>query len=463
MLHSGINADNSIFVLLSFEGPDPYSSAGGLGVRVTNLSRTLADEGWLTHLFFIGDPRGKGEEVTASGRLLLHRWCQWISEYYPNGVYQGEYEKINDFNSSIPPFVSDRIIRPAIAQDKLVIVMSEEWHTAEAVCRLSDQLRSEGLRDRVVMLWNANNTFGFDQINWPRLSTSATITTISRYMKHIMWQRGVNPLVIPNGIPKALFGISNENASVYLREKLNADRVATKIARWDPDKRWNTAVEAIAALKESGKRTTLLARGGIEPHGEEVISKAHSLGLSVKDVWPKGNNLSDYIEAVGGGEPADILNIRFPCPPEFLQTMYHVSDAVLANSGHEPFGLVGLETMAAGGIAFTGGTGEDYALHLYNAIVLETADPKEIEAYFAYLDSHPDVKEKIREAGQETALQFVWERIVERLRGRLENEARIQGILDGTGRTNPVEATDCVPAVGGQAILACSGGNPWEK
>ena len=50
---------------------------------------------------------------------------------------------------------------------------------------------------------------------------------------------------------------------------------------------------------------------------------------------------------------------------------------------------VGLEAMAAGGIVFTGGTGEDYAIPLHNAIVLETSDPKEIEACIMYLEEHP--------------------------------------------------------------------------
>jgi hypothetical protein len=51
MAHNEINSNNSVFVLLSFEGPDEYSRAGGLGVRVTNLSACLADKGY-THLFF---------------------------------------------------------------------------------------------------------------------------------------------------------------------------------------------------------------------------------------------------------------------------------------------------------------------------------------------------------------------------------------------------------------------------
>jgi hypothetical protein len=50
--------------------------------------------------------------------------------------------------------------------------------------------------------------------------------------------------------------------------------------------------------------------------------------------------------------------------------LFSGSAAVLANSGREPFGLVGLETMAAGGVACTGSTGEDYVVPGQNALVL---------------------------------------------------------------------------------------------
>ena len=206
MKPSAIRPDNTEFVVLSFEGPDRYSLAGGLGVRVSHLSQTLAAAGFQTHLFFVGDPRQPGEESRDGGRLMLHRWCQWISEYYPAGVYQGEDEKLCDFNESLPWFVCDRIVRPAVRQDKLVVVLGEEWHTAETMCRISDLLHSHGLRDRAVMFWNANNTMSFHRIDWGRLAFTTRITTVSRYMKHIMWRLGINPLVIPNGIPGSLLG-----------------------------------------------------------------------------------------------------------------------------------------------------------------------------------------------------------------------------------------------------------------
>ena len=428
MRQTNINRDNTVFILVSFEGPDIYSQAGGLGVRVTNLAHTLAEQGFPTHLFFIGDPHKAGEEKSGDC-LTLHRWCQWISKYHPQGVYQGENEKQYDFNRSLPGYVIDNIIKPAVAQDKLAVILGEEWQTAEVMCRFNDLLRQNRLRNRVVMFWNANNTFSFNRINWSRLSATTTITTVSRYMKYVMGRIGLNPLVIPNGIPRHLLTRVNPDATVRLQQMLNADIILNKVARWDPDKRWHTAIAATSRLRARGLRTVLLARGGIEPHGNEVLKNARSLGLTVKDINCDGNTIEDYLHAFAGNGYADVLNIRFHCPQEFLRIIYQASDAVLANSRHEPFGLVGLETMAAGGIAFTGGTGEDYAIPGHNSIVLDTSDPKEIENNVIHLMTHPDYSERIRKAAWQTASLFTWEEIVQNLIRKLELQAHIQGTL----------------------------------
>ena len=50
-------------------------------------------------------------------------------------------------------------------------------------------------------MWNCNSLMSLHRINWSRLNYTSTITTVSRYMKHRLWQYNVNPLVIPNGIP----------------------------------------------------------------------------------------------------------------------------------------------------------------------------------------------------------------------------------------------------------------------
>jgi len=445
-----ITTDNTVFVIVSFEGRDPYSLAGGLGVRVANLSEALADMGFPVHVFFIGDPKLPGEEVCQGGRLVLHRWCQWISQYHPNGVYDGEEGKLSDFNQSLPTYIVEHIAAPAISQGKLVAILGEEWQTTEAMCRISDLLHQRGLRDKAILFWNANNTLSFNRIDWRRLNYTTRITTVSRYMKHIMWGMSLNPLVIPNGIPKRLLEPVEGEKVQHLRQCLSIDggMVLAKVARWDPDKRWHMAVESVARLKQRGLRTVLLARGGLEPHGLEVLGRARALGLTVCEARtsdPPEAGLESYFHALQNSCQADVIDIKFHLPQDFLRIVYRASDAVLANSGHEPFGIVGLETMAAGGIAFTGGTGEDYAIPYHNAFVLETSDPREIEGYLMYLRECPDEGTRIRSEAQRTAAYFTWEAAAENLVSKLENQARLQRALVG-GRPSP--CPECKEPIG---------------
>jgi glycosyltransferase involved in cell wall biosynthesis len=430
MVNTEITPNNSVFVFLSFEGPDSYSRAGGLGVRVTNMSDCLAEQGYLTHLFFIGDPHLKGMEIARGGKLILHRWCQWISQYYPHGVYQGEEGKLNDYTKSIPDYLIDNIIIPAAAENKIVVILSEEWHTAGATIKLANLLKNFHFRENTVIFWNANNVFGFERINWMDLSKSATITTISRFMKQYMWGMGLNPLVIPNGIPKDLLNKVNTYKATRFKRNIGCDLLLAKIARWDPDKRWNMAIEAVARLKARGLKTLLIARGGMESYGSEILYHARSLGLKVKDIFAAGDGTESYLEAIiGNSEDADLLNLNFYCPQDFLRLIYYGADGILSNSGREPFGLVGLETMAAGGVAYTGNTGEDYSINFHNSVVLDTSDPQEIESSVMYLAGHPELEERIRKGARYTAARFTWEQILTSLIQKLECQAKTQGLI----------------------------------
>src|SRR5579875_1739994 len=431
--HDGaISPAITIFVMLCFEGPHVYSTAGGLGTRVTELSEALATQGYTTHLIFIGDPYKPPVEHRVDGRLILKRWSQWVSKYYPNGVYDGEEQKLYDYNESVPQHIYEDIARPAVEQGKLVVIMGEDWHTAEAMCRTSDLLHWFGIRQRVLMLWNLNSLMSLHRINWGRLSYVTTLCTVSKYMKHKMWELGVNPLVIPNGIPARHLAPVDPAIATRLREiarQGDSRRLFLfKIGRFDPDKRWMMAIEAAARLKHSGHPVTLFVRGGIEPHGAEVLGRAYNLGLSIRDVVAQRPNLVQCIDAIEQAGPADIYNLRFFLPEEFVRTTYAAADATLANSGHEPFGLVALEVMAAQGIAVTGSTGEDYAISMENAIVTETDDPDEIVGYLLYLRRHPEEQERIRRSGCLTAQQFLWDQVIENLLSKLEFLARKQDI-----------------------------------
>jgi glycosyltransferase involved in cell wall biosynthesis len=401
------------FHLLSFEGPDPYATAGGIASRMTGLAQALAGAGCETHLWFVGDPDLPGHET--HDQLRLHRWCQWISRYHRAGVYDGEEGKRADYVASLPPFLLQEVLLPHLQDGGQGVVLAEEWQTVDAVLHVDWLLRQAQARDRVTIFWNANNTFGFERIDWRRLSKAAIITTVSRYMKHLMWSLGVNPLVIPNGLAAEALIPPEREAVKAFRAQLRNRTVVSKVARWDPDKGWLLAIDIIGAMKQHGWRPLLIARGGVEPHGHEVLAAAAATGLQVAERVVSKPSVRDLLLAMEGLEKVDIVSVRSPLSRASLRVLFHASAAVLANSAHEPFGLVGLETMAVAGVACTGCSGEDYALPGYNALVLETADPQEFIRLFRELRANPGHERALRRAGRRTAKQYVWPRIIQRI------------------------------------------------
>ena len=414
---------------------------------MVGLSNTLESHGCETHLWFIGDPELPGHERT--GDLTLHRWCQWVSRFHPGGVYDGEEGKIREYSSSLPPFLVAEKLVPHLRGATRGVVLAEEWQTVHAVLHLDWLLRRAGLRDRVAILWNANNTFGFDRIPWARLRKAATITTVSRYMKHRMREWGVEALVIPNGLDASSFDPPHRPTVQALRRRFQDRVLLTKMARWDPDKRWMGTLDIVQALKLQGSRPLLVARGGNEPHGEEVLRGAQERGLRVVDRELNGGGTQGLLDGLREVGEADIVNLTSFVDPRSRSALFRGADAVLANSEHEPFGLVGLETMAAGGIVATGCSGEDYAVPGQNALVLETDDPREFICFYHAIQQQPERARQMRRAGRATARHYAWPEVVDRvLLPRVEEQSYEQlGELDPLDPLDPaVVSPDATPS-----------------
>jgi glycosyltransferase involved in cell wall biosynthesis len=94
--------------------------------------------------------------------------------------------------------------------------------------------------------------------------------------------------------------------------------------------------------------------------------------------------------------------------------LFHVADAALANSGVEPFGMVGLETMAVGGVAFVGCTGQDYVTPGYDAVSLQSSDPMEIVHRLRSLLSEPETARQLRQAARASAARYAWPAVLDR-------------------------------------------------
>ena len=404
-----------VFVILSFEGPDRYSHAGGLGSRVSGLSKALAGTGFETHLFFIGDPYLEGHEVTENGRLHLHRWCQWISRHHPGGVYDGEEGKLYDWNHSLPSWLEFELLRSKILQGSSVVVLAEEWHTTASVLAVCEILARFGWQNRVHLVWNANNTFGFHRIPWETLRRAAAITTVSRYMKHVMWAYGIDARVIPNGIPDVWLKSVDRRACLSLSRLFHDRLTLVKVARWDPDKRWEMAVDVVVELKRLGLRPLFLARGGLGDHRREVLARAAQQGLKVTSVHWAEPHIEALAESIRLATSADMIVLEGYLSEEQRRVLFHVADAVLANSGIEPFGLVGLETMAVGGIAFVGSTGEDYVTHGHDAISIQTSEAREIVHHAVYLRGFKERALSLRQAAKRTAARHTWQSVIRRV------------------------------------------------
>ncbi len=399
-------------VLVAFEGPDRYSFVGGLATRMNDLAEALVDRGYRVRQVFVGDPDAPATETRRDGRLLLERWCQWISRHHPRDVYDGEAGKWRDFTRTVPRHLVDNVIVPAAADGRRTVVLFEDWQTADAATATSALLRARGITG-AALFWNANNTYGLGGVDLKLLGRSATITTVSRFMRGELARLDLDAEVVPNGIAERyLRPIPGEDVRT-VSEALGRRPTLLKVARFDADKRWLWAIDAVAVLRDSGMWPRLLMRGSRSDYADVVSGRIRARGLRVERVAaPAEAGLRDTAALVSAPD-AEIVFLDFFVPEETLRALYAASDGVLANSAREPFGLVGLEVMACGGIAFVGRTGEDYAIPYGNAVVVQSDDPAELAAHLGRLAERPALARSMRTEGLATARRFAWPRILE--------------------------------------------------
>jgi glycosyltransferase involved in cell wall biosynthesis len=158
----------------------------------------------------------------------------------------------------------------------------------------------------------------------------------------------------------------------------------------------------------------------------------------VTDWYEPVEDAGGIVRALTETEGAPIVHLRRFLPDQVITEINAGSTAVLANSGHEPFGLVGLEAMAAGGVAMVGATGEEYARPYGNAIVVETDDPAEISSALRGLVEQPALAERLRIAARRDAADFAWPVVIDGLLERLRFMCLHQRVLLPTDRAAPL-------------------------
>lgn len=410
--------------LVAFEGPDRYAFVGGLATRMNDLADALVTRGYDVRHLFVGDPTLPAVESRLGGRLVLERWSQWISAYHPKDVYDGEDGKWRDFSRTVPRHLVDVILGAADAGRRSVVLF-EDWQTADAAIGTALLLAARERRGAASLFWNANNTYGFERVDLATLERATTVTTVSRFMRAALAEAGVDAAVLPNGIAERwLRPVPLEDVRA-MRAAFGDRPTLVKVARFDPDKRWTWAIDAVAALKAGGQRARLVMRGSRAEYAEVVWRRVRDRGLTVDPLkLPAEAPTAETAAAIARSE-ADIVFLDFFVSEAALRALYGAADGVLANSEKEPFGLVGLEVMACAGVAFVGRTGEDYAAPYGNAVVVQTDDPRELAAHLAYIRERPGLAERMRAEGQATAERFAWPRIIEALEVTWDAAARL--------------------------------------
>src|SRR5262249_32609760 len=156
------------------------------------------------------------------------------------------------------------------------------------------------------------------------------------------------------------------------------------------------------ALKRQGHCPLLIARGGAEAHGHEVLASARARGLRVVDRnGEDGAGVPGLLARLTELEQVDMVNLKAPVDPQSRRVLFRGADAVLANGARGPCGGGGLETRAAGGSACPGIGGEDYAVPGRTALVLQPQAPREFVGLFERLKAPPAEADSIRRAGRQ--------------------------------------------------------------
>ncbi|TME90674.1 MAG: glycosyltransferase family 4 protein, partial [Chloroflexi bacterium] len=286
-------------------------------------------------------------------------------------MYDGEDGKWRDFSRTVPPHLVE-LIGASAAAGRRTVVLFEDWQAAEAAINTAGLLVARGLRAAAALLWNANNTYGFDRVDFALLRRAASITTISRYMRGELAAVGVDAAILPNGIAERWLRPLPPGEPGSLRAAFGERPAFVKVARFDQDKRWLWSIDAIAIARSSGLHPRLLMRGSRSPYADVVGARIRAQGLSVDRVALSAQTTTDELASAVGSCHGDIVFLDFFIPERVLRALYQAAEGVLANSEKEPFGLVGLEVMASGGIVYVGRTGEDYAVPFGNCVVMQS-------------------------------------------------------------------------------------------
>jgi D-inositol-3-phosphate glycosyltransferase len=365
--------------------------AGGMNIFLRGLLRGLGAAGWPTDV--VTRATGPTVEITTPfpGVRIFHVPCRWAS----SPTRESAYASLERFTRNCRLLLHGEGILPGI-------VSAHYWMSGVAARRLSDA--------PIVLSYHtveARKPRTAGDAEPPlaavrREAEAALAQDVSRVVFFTGHDReknvGIFPclsgksVVIPPGVDERFrVTVPREVARSILGLPVDGE-IFLFAARGDPGKNLNAALEAFRAVRSKREGRQLLLVAGIEP---------------------------------GEGPPEEQVVRLGPVPHDSMGMLYSASDAAICPSLYESFGLVPLESLAAGlpVIVPEGTYWGDKVRAEGGGLAYAPGDPEGLAAAMLSLLADPSLRARLSVGGPKVADPFTWERCTGEWAGLLASVA----------------------------------------
>lgn len=373
-------------LLLSWEYPPRI--VGGLGRHVWRLATSLAESGHDVHVVTRDHPDAPAEEIAEGVHIVR------VGEYPPMVSFDDLIPWVMQFNVG----VLERASRLLIDGD-VDIVHAHDWLVAYAAAAVKKTFElplvstihaTEYGRHQGNLPGPMNKLI--HQVEWWLTYESRRTITCSRYMhdecRRIFELPADKMDVIPNGVDLDAFDAPDGVEEFRAKRSAPDEKLIFFAGRLEYEKGVQTVLEALTQVRRTTPVRFHVA--GVGTHAGALQEHAKSLGLE------------DAVEFLGF------------VPDEDLRMYYAAADLAVVPSLYEPFGMVALETMAAGTPCIAADTGglRELVIHEATGLRFTPGDPASLAGTMLRILTDKRLDKRLTvDARRMLNDQFSWRRI----------------------------------------------------